>query len=182
MPLKSPKAIIFDMDGLLLDTEVLYRDAMIGACSELGYEMPAPVHRATIGVPVDRVTEILLGNFGSDFPISGYYERCSALFRDRCSEAVPVKPGAIELLEELGSKCIPAAVATSTRRTTATRYLTNAGLINLVQAVVTRDDVEKGKPDPETFLKAAGLLGVNPADCWALEDSTMGCVRLTPRG
>jgi HAD superfamily hydrolase (TIGR01509 family) len=172
--LKPAHAIVFDMDGLLLDTEVLYRDVMMTTCSELGHEMAAEVHRAMVGIPRDRGTQVLLEHFGSDFPIMTFYERCSAAFAARCDEAVPVKTGALELLRELHARNIPAAVATSTNKKAATEHLRKAGLLDLFHAVVTRDDVEHGKPHPESFLAAARHLEVDPTTCWALEDSHNG--------
>jgi beta-phosphoglucomutase-like phosphatase (HAD superfamily) len=161
---RSPAAVIFDMDGLLLDTEVLYRDAILSACSELGYVMHPETHRSMIGVPTDRVNEILLESFGPNFPLVRYYEHCSVYVDARCQEAVPTKPGALGLLEALKVRGIPTAVATSTSRKTATHHLKSTGLLDLLETVVTRDDVEHRKPHPETYLRAAERFGVDPAD------------------
>jgi HAD superfamily hydrolase (TIGR01509 family) len=171
---RSPAAVIFDMDGLLLDTEVLYRDAMPSACSELGYVMHPETHRSMIGVPTDRVNEILLESFGRDVPLVTVYGHCSVYVNDRCQEAVPTKTGALDLLEALRLRRIPTAVATSTDRKTANHHLKSTGLLDLLNIVVTRDDVKHRKPHPETYLRAAGQLGVDPIECWALEDSYNG--------
>ncbi|EIM26379.1 HAD family hydrolase [Microvirga lotononidis] len=172
--LTQPCAVIFDMDGLLLDTEVLYREVMAEACSELGHEMAVEIHSRLIGVPKDRGAQILLGHFGSDFPLAVFHERTAAAFAARCANAVPVKKGAHELLQELRTRGIPTAVATSTHREAALDHLHKAGLLDLFETVVTRDDVEHGKPHPESFLTAAQRLDVDPRTCWALEDSHNG--------
>ncbi|WP_445503343.1 HAD family hydrolase [Microvirga sp. G4-2] len=172
--LTQPRAVVFDMDGLLLDTEVLYREVMAEACSELGHEMAVEFHSHLIGVPKDRGAQILLGHFGPDFPLAVFHERTAAAFAARCENAIPVKKGAYELLRELGRRNIPAAVATSTHREAALDHLQKAGLLNLLATVVTRDDVEHGKPHPESFLTAARRLEVDPSTCWALEDSHNG--------
>jgi HAD superfamily hydrolase (TIGR01509 family) len=172
--LKPPRAVVFDMDGLLLDTEVLYREVMAQACSELGHEMAVEFHSRLIGVPKDRGAQILLGHFGPDFPLAVFHERTAAAFAARCAKAIPVKKGAYELLGELGRHNIPAAVATSTHREAALDHLQKAGLLDQLATVVTRDDVEQGKPHPDSFLMAARRLEVAPGTCWALEDSHNG--------
>jgi HAD superfamily hydrolase (TIGR01509 family) len=172
--LTQPRAVVFDMDGLLLDTEVLYREVMAEACSELGRDMAVEFHSRLIGVPKDRGAQILLGHFGPDFPIAVFHEHTAAAFAARCEHAVPVKKGAHELLRELDRRNIPAAVATSTHREAALDHLQKAGLLGMLATVVTRNDVEHGKPHPDSFLTAARRLEVDPRTCWALEDSHNG--------
>ena len=92
----------------------------------------------------------------------------------RMAETVPVKPGAIEFIEELKRRGVPMAVATSSRSPHAFGHLGRAGLLDLFNTVVTRDDVAHPKPHPEPYLTAAHRLGVAPASCLALEDSYSG--------
>src|SRR5690606_8655070 len=93
---------------------------------------------------------------------------------ERTSAGVPVKPGARELIEGLRARSIPTAIATSSRRPHASHHLAAAGLLDLFETVVTRDDVLHPKPHPEPYLTAARRLGSDPRQCLALEDSNAG--------
>jgi len=167
-------AVIFDMDGVLLDTEPLYRDAMQIACRDLGFELSHELHLAQVGAPAEAGEAMMREHFGPDFPMDQYNAHTRRVMTDLTARGVPVKPGARELLSALKSRGIPAAVATSTSRPTAPERLERAGLLNMFSALVTRNDVENGKPHPEPFLNAASRLGALPAHCLALEDSFNG--------
>src|SRR5690606_11370884 len=101
------------------------------------------------------------------FPYALFDQQCREMMRSRLAESVPVKPGVHELLDELGGRRIPVAVATSSRASHALGHLGRAGLLDLFSAVVTRDDVVNPKPHPEPYLKAARLLGIDPSGCLA---------------
>jgi HAD superfamily hydrolase (TIGR01509 family) len=167
-------AVIFDKDGLLLDTETVVRKAMFDACTDLGYTMEDALHLSLIGGARDSTDERLRAHFGPGFPLEVYRERCRLHFEHICREEIPVKPGARELLMFLKQHAIPAGVATSTNRARSEENLRRTGLIEFIDALVTRDDVRFAKPHPECFLRAASLLGVAPAECLALEDSHHG--------
>ena len=167
-------AVIFDKDGLLLDTETVVRKAMFDACTDLGYTMEDALHLSLIGGARDSTDERLRAHFGPDFPLTAYRERCRMHFEHICRDEVPVKPGARELLTFLRQRGIPAGVATSTNRARSEENLRRTGLMELIDVLVTRDDVRFAKPHPECFLRAASLLGVAPPECLALEDSHHG--------
>jgi HAD superfamily hydrolase (TIGR01509 family) len=171
---KPLSAVIFDKDGLLLDTETVVRKAMFQACEDLGHRMTDALHLGLIGQARDANDATLMAHYGADFPLADYRERCRIYFEDICRAEVPVKPGARELLAFLREKRIPAAVATSTGRERSEENLKRTGLREFVAVLVSRDDVERAKPHPESFLKAAALLGVRPHQCLALEDSHYG--------
>lgn len=174
-PVPDPlQAVVFDMDGLLLDTETMFREVARAVCSELGFEMLDDIHLSMIGLPAERGEAVLRERFGTSFPLDRYRTGCRTLFRDRCRVEVPVKSGAQDILERLETLGIPTAVATSTARAPALDHLRRAGLLGLFRTVVTRDDVSRGKPDPDPFLLAASRLGVDPRHCLALEDSHNG--------
>lgn len=167
-------AIIFDMDGVLLDTEPLYKKAMHQACADLGYDMPEELHNAQIGIPGDVGLQMTQDYFGPDFPADLYTDYTRKTMKILTAKDVPLKPGVIELLFELNTRNIPCAVATSTARPTAPERLKRAGILNKFNAIVTRSDITNGKPHPEPFLTAAERIGVDPTTCVALEDSHNG--------
>ena len=167
-------AVIFDKDGLLLDTETVVRKAMFDACTDLGHTMDNELFLSLIGGDRRNNDERLRAHFGAGFPLAAYRERSRIHFEHICRDEVPVKPGARELLMFLRQRGIPAGVATSTNRARSEENLRRTGLIEFIDVLVTRDDVRFAKPHPECFLRAASLLGVAPPECLALEDSHHG--------
>jgi HAD superfamily hydrolase (TIGR01509 family) len=167
-------AVIFDMDGLLLDTESLYREAIFAACAQQGHVMVDQLHLSLIGTPKDLGDMKLVAHFGDGFDLERYHIICAEHFDELCSMAVPLRPGVQNLLALLRRLGIPAGVATSTARIKAQAQLKMAGILDAFAVLVTRTDVSMGKPHPETFLRAAELLGAVPSNCLALEDSHNG--------
>src|SRR6185436_8106753 len=134
------------------------RKAMFDACTDLGYVMEDALHLSLIGGARDSTDERLRAHFGADFPLAIYRERCRIHFEHICRDELPVKPGARELLTFLKQRGIPAGVATSTSRARSEENLRRTGFDQLVDVLVTRDDVQFAKPHPECFLRAAALL------------------------
>ncbi len=168
------EAVIFDMDGLLLDTEPLYREATFVACADQGYVMIDHVYLSLIGAPRELEDTKLTAYFGDKFDLNLYHTACRGYISEQCKFAVPLRPGARQILAHLRGERIPCGVATSTPREIAVPWLEIAGIGHFIDALVTRTDVTRGKPHPETFLKTASALNARPSHCLALEDSYNG--------
>jgi HAD superfamily hydrolase (TIGR01509 family) len=169
-----PAAILFDMDGLLLDTERLSRASMIEVMTAMGYPMTEAIFAELIGVPVDANRVQLAAHFGDGFDYDLMRERQAALNDQRHGLARPLRPGAVAVLEAAAVLRIPCAIATSSMRAKTLSHLSHSGLLGYFEGVITRDDVERGKPYPDLYLAAAALIGEAPGDCLALEDSHSG--------
>jgi len=168
------EAVVFDMDGVLLDTETVYREAAFHAAARIGIDWTDEIHRLTIGVPGDTADRMMREKFGAAFPLDEFYIHWRAFLDEAWTRGIPVKPGVVEFLDHLAARKLPAAVATSSGRRIAEDHLGKAGLLPRFSALVTRDDVTHGKPHPEPFLTAASRIRVAPEACLALEDSHNG--------
>jgi len=171
----APRALVFDMDGLLLDTERIALDAFQAACRGHGVTVDNEIYYLCIGSNNDGTREILQRALGPEFPYDRISKDWMALYHQRVStQAVDLKDGALALLELVRRRGLPAALATSTHTALATTKLRLAGLDGYFSAVIGGDAVTRGKPDPEPYLAAARALGHSPATCWAIEDSDNG--------
>lgn len=171
---KPVEAVLFDMDGLLLDTEIVYIEAMQAAAVTLGREMPLDFCHSMIGVAGHECNLMIEAYYGGGFSIEEFRGHVSVHLRRLFEAGVPHKPGVVELLDFLADRGLPLAVATSATRNSAQHHLGKAGLLDRFQALATRDDVERAKPAPDIYLEAARRLGVAPGRCIAFEDSNIG--------
>jgi HAD superfamily hydrolase (TIGR01509 family) len=168
-------AVLLDMDGTLLDTEKVYFDSLIAALSACGYtDDTVPLCHAMIGLPGPDCEQLLIDRYGADFPLAEI-NRMFARNRDDILRAgLPLKAGAVELLDALEAAQYPMAVVTSSSRRSADRHLTLAGIRARFDTILTGDDVVRCKPSPDLYLLAAERLGAKPQACVAIEDSNHG--------
>ena len=166
--------VIFEMDGLMFDTERLVQQAWRQVGQELGLELVDGLPDM-MGVSVRQANLMFKQQFGESFDYYGARRRRTALVEDAIArDGVPVKPGLYDILRSLAEWKIPAAVATSSDQAVAERYLEMAQVRQYLTAVVCGDMVERSKPDPQIFQIAAELLGTKPEETVVLEDSFNG--------
>ncbi|MEL7292167.1 MAG: HAD family phosphatase [Pseudomonadota bacterium] len=169
----KPQAAIFDMDGLLLDTERLCMRVFKQACQTVNVPFYEETYLSIIGRNSAGIEPIFRQAYGDD------YERVQQEWRTQYDsvvkhQAIPVKEGVVELLEWLNAQQIPVAVATSTHREVAQVKLELANLNQYFAHLTCGCEVSHGKPHPEIYLLAASRLGVAPEHCLAFEDSNNG--------
>ncbi len=171
---RMPAAVIFDMDGLIFDTEALYQEAFLAAAVTGEHDLPKAVIREAIGVPWAQSRAAILAHTGPDFPIDRYFALMISHFDLLAATELRLKPGVIELLDFLDMLALPRCIATSSGHATVRNHLGVHGLTDRFHAVIGHGDYAAGKPAPDPFLLAARRLGVDPALCLALEDSHNG--------
>ena len=168
-----PEAVVFDMDGLMLDSERAINDCMARAASDLGHDLPASLWLQMIGGGDGLCRRLLAERIGADATME-LLARAEAMYDVVADAGIDHRPGIVELLDWLVARGLPRAVATSTRRPLAMRKLAAAGLLPYFDAVCTSSDVPRPKPAPDVYLLAASKLGIEPARCLVLEDSPTG--------
>ncbi len=174
-PPRRPQAVIFDMDGLMLDTEPLAARAWIDAAQALGVPFDAGVNPRLIGRNFPDCRTIIGEHHGDGYPVDELMRAWHGAYDAIVErEGLAFKAGLLELLAWLEAAAIPKAVATSTRRSRAEIKLTRTGLLPRFATLVGGDEIARGKPAPDIFLEAAARLAVEPAACMVLEDSEPG--------
>jgi len=169
------QAAIFDLDGLMLDTETVSRNGWKRAMADFGFELDDHTYHKIIGLVVPDIKKVFSNAFGNNFPLDTINEkRLEYMHRHFDEHGIAIKPGLPELLDFLEKRGIPKAVATSSCAKSADVKLKMSNLLNRFDCVVCGDDVGKGKPAPDIFLAAARCLKTSPEKCIVFEDSDNG--------
>jgi HAD superfamily hydrolase (TIGR01509 family) len=168
-------AAIFDMDGLLLDSERPIRDAWLQVAAQSGLPLTDDIYLQWVGRREADIKKQYGDYFGPQLSFAEASDRVRALVSERyAAEGCRVKAGAVELLARLSGRGIPCCVASSTRREEVHRRLERAGLRDFFDSITGGDEVSRGKPHPDLFFLAAKRLGVSPCHCLVFEDSEHG--------
>ena len=173
--LKSLQAVVFDMDGLMFDSERYIQTAWNQAGTMLGYGTLGDHIEKTLGFNGTKRREFFLDLCGQDFPYDEFLELYRSLYFDRVrKEGIPAKEGLHETLEVLKKLGIRMGVATSSSRENTLKNLEREQISGYFQTVITGDMIQHGKPEPDIYLEACRKLGAEPQDAIALEDAING--------
>jgi HAD superfamily hydrolase (TIGR01509 family) len=176
--LKNPKrfrGVIFDMDGVLVDSEPVIRACAQEAAFEMGFSISNDTYISWMGLPSARLRNAISSSMGPKFPIEDFYVSYKKRWKKKLEEkAISANPGIKRLLKILQSSSIPISVATSTAHEQAIETLRTTGLLNYFDTIVGGDNVEHGKPAPDIFKLAAETINVPTNQCIGLEDSEIG--------
>ena len=179
------KGVLFDMDGVILDTERIGRAIYIEACAEAGYpQMNEAIYERLIGKPREEDKRIMKAQMGEAFPFDQMYD----LYRERLiarilTGADATKTGLRDCMEGLKARGLRIALATSTAREVVEKYIAHIPLMqNVFDAMVCGVEAGRGKPAPDIYLEAAKRLGLQPEECIGVEDSVAGLESITAAG
>jgi len=167
--------VIFDMDGIIFDSEQLVLDSWEAVGRKYGIPDVRKILTDCIGTSKDRTQEIIYAHYGKDFDYEKYRKEASMLFHEYVREnGLPMKKGVRELLQYLKEEKIPVGLASSTRLAVVEEELKQAGLYDYFQVVIGGDQLKRSKPEPDIYLMACEKMGVSPEDAYAIEDSHNG--------
>ena len=169
------KAIIFDMDGLMIDSERVTFECYQERLKDMNLTMDEEFYKTLLGKPIKGIYQRFYDVYGNDFPIETVIQDVHQLMAERFEkEGVPVKKGLVELLHYLKDNNYKTIVATSSNRDRVDKILAQAKITEFFDDSICGDEVTKGKPNPEVFLKSCQKLGVNVDEAIVLEDSEAG--------
>jgi beta-phosphoglucomutase family hydrolase len=166
------KGLIFDIDGTISDTMAIHLYAYQQVAAEYGFEISSELFYSMGGMPAYQTSCALRKRFGLDFDPQEFADKKEAYFLENIHKAAPIWP-VIKIIREYAGK-LPMACGTGGTRFYADKTLVQAGVRDNFEHIVTAEDVENHKPHPETFLRAAELIGVQPEHCQVFEDSKLG--------
>lgn len=169
------KNIVFDMDGVLIDSEALILKIWKEIALQEGIQNIESTLLQCIGITAPETKALFLKVYGEDFPYEPLRSRASEIFHAQVEAGLlPVKPGVYELFDFLKKNDFRIGLASSTREAVVRSEMKKIGLLKYFDILVCGDMVSHSKPHPEIYLKACELLGAAPADCFAVEDSPNG--------
>ncbi len=169
----TPKAVYWDIDGTLIDSEPLHDEALVSAMRTVGITPPPDLHDRVLGIPAWPVYEMMRDEFGLTMPYDHWIRLKYDYYLKRAPDLKP-REGAVEIFRDLQRMGVVQAVVSNSDRLIVDANLRALGLAEPGMKNVSRNDVREGKPDAEPYLRAAWLTGVAPADTVVMEDSPTG--------
>lgn len=169
-------SVIFDMDGLLFDTEIIYFSCYKKAAAEWGLDFTFELFTACIGISREEAAKFMQQHFGKDVDPALIHQRTYEIVEEYLTNGgeIPFRPGAKEAVEFFYKRGLKIGLASSNMRKWAEFYLKQKGIFSYFSAITTSDEVTHLKPNPEVYLKTAQKLGVFPEHCLVFEDSSAG--------
>lgn len=175
MKLNEIKAVVFDMDGVIFDTERMYLEAWRQVGTKYKIKNVEQSARRCIGLSVVDSVALMKSEYGEDFPIDKYHIEIDSVVKDNIIKSgMPLKNGAVEILEYLNSIDFTVGLASSTKYDKIIAHLEGAGLKKYFSVIMGGDMISHSKPDPEIYVRVCEKLGVNPKNAVAIEDSQNG--------
>jgi len=176
------RAVVFDLDGLMLNTEELYDDVGGELLRRRGHVFTPQLKDAMMGRPGRVALGVLVEQLGLTDGVETLYDESTAIFHGILDDRLAMMPGLAELLDALEAADLPKGIATSSGRAFVERVLGRFQLAPRFRCILTCEDVTEGKPHPEVYLKASQRLGFSPAEVLVLEDSHHGCCAAAAAG
>ena len=167
------RAVLWDLDGTLVDSEPLHRRTLYAVLAEAGCQHPPDLDALLVGLSIDKVHALLRERFGLTLALDDFARRRAALFVAQ-ARTVPARPGAVEIVAALSARGVPQAIVSNSDGVIVRANVLAAGLDRYGIPAFSRDDVINPKPHPEPYLSAARTLGVEAGQCVVVEDSLTG--------
>ncbi|MGG7057940.1 HAD family hydrolase [Clostridium nigeriense] len=174
--MEKVELVIFDMDGLIFDTEKLSYASWAEAAKKFNFDFELNLFYKMLGTNHESIRNLLISELGDKIEVDEYIKEKRRINLSMLENGAEKKPGLDDLLKYLEDKNIKKAVATSSNREVALNLLEKANILHYFNYVLCGDEVKKSKPDPEVFLNVAKKLDVNPRNCIVLEDSEAGTI------
>ncbi|WAX95669.1 HAD family phosphatase [Aminobacter sp. NyZ550] len=171
----TPKAVYWDMDGTLIDSEPLHEESLVSALRSVGIEPPADLHARVVGQAARPVYEVLRDQFGLALDFDDWIALKYDHYLGRAPDLLP-REGAMEIFRDLKARGVVQAIVSNSDRLVVEANLQAVGVHEPTMKTISRNDVRLGKPDPEPYLRAAYLTGIDLADTAVMEDSVTGAM------
>lgn len=176
-------SVIFDMDGTLFSTEPIYFECYQAAAKPMGLNFTFELFESCIGISTDEAMPLMMSYFGRKVDVEKIYQGCCRNFETYMqTHNIPFRPGAKEAVEYFHKKGLKLGIASSNARVWVHKLLEKKEILPYFSAIVTSDDVQNPKPDPEVYLRAAQQLKADVSNCLAFDDSIAGATSAISAG